>query len=282
MKKHFVIFFAALFVLASGCFKQAEVKTPGDPTVSWISGTEKMETAEESSDGNKTVAKVETKKTSSVETRVEAKAEPKPEPKPEPPALVQQPAAKTTPPHAAPQSTPTPQPTRTAAAAPPPPRTPPVFNAGVPGGPAVPAMLVEGDYQVEEYRSPVHGWTPGWMLRVDNHTSTYQLVSSAGTVPIFRMSGQCVDGLGMANGNCPFAVRIDRDSNQPVVLLKPGHSAQFVVDQNMCPPSGARCQVKAQAASYGTTQPKSKRQPRTRSLTQYFTGEGTGRFMSLR
>ncbi len=168
-------------------------------------------------------------------------------------------------------------------APPEPPRTPPVFNAGVPGGPGVPAMLLEGDYQIEEFRSPVHRWTPGWMLRVDNRTSAYQLISSAGAVSIFRMTGQCVDGLTVSRGNCPFVARIDRDSNAPVILLKPGHSAQFVVDQNMCPPNGARCRVKVRAAGYGTTQPRTKRLPRTRNVALYFTGEDRiGQFMAIR
>jgi hypothetical protein len=136
----------------------------------------------------------------------------------------------------------------------------------------MPVALVEGDYAVEEYGPMVRSWNQGFMLRVDNFTSTYVLVSSAGTVPVYRMAGQ----------SRLFVQRIDRDSGRTVVLLKPGASAQFVVDENMCPPNGARCEVRVEAASYNTRVPRVKRLGRTRNRSFNFTGsEPVGLYWTL-
>jgi len=258
MKKFFILF-AALAILSSGCFKQSEVKKPGNPTETWIPGTAATPTADGIPE-SKSTAKVETGETTTVESKVETThAAPAPQPvaKAPPPTTASAPAPKPLPP-------PAPQPREA---------TLPVFNAGVPGGPSMPVALVEGDYAVEEYRPMVHSWSPGWMLRVDNNTDRYKLVSSAGSIPIYRMNGQ---------GHL-FAVRTDRDSNRQVILLKPGMSAQFVVDGNMCPPNGARCAVTVQIASYSTTQPRVKRLARTITRTVYFTGEDrVGQFLAIR
>lgn len=261
MEKKF-FFFVALVALFAGC--QAQKNVQG-------AGTVRHEVGFKSAVVDEPAEKKESAEPAPAEP---APADPPREERAEYPHLAAQATARERAAKAEPREEEQTSSPRAEAPAPPPaPRTPPVFNAGVPGSPGVPAMLVEGDYQIEEYRSPVHGWTPGWMLRVDNRTSAYQLISSAGAVSIFRLSGQCVDGLNVSRGNCPFAVRIDRDSNAPVILLKPGRSAQFVVDQNMCPPNGARCRVSVEAAAYGTTQPRTKRQPRTRQRQIYFTGE---------
>jgi len=138
-----------------------------------------------------------------------------------------------------------------------------------PGGVA----LVEGEYEVERYGPMVKSWVPGWMLHVYNHTKRYAHVTPYGAVPFTRKNAQAH----------LFVRKIDADSGMPVILLRPGASAYWVVDQNLCPPNGEPCDVTAQIAFYATTGPTSKRLGRTITHTRTFTGmDPKGQYIRVR
>jgi len=236
--KKFIVFLSAIVIAVTGCQSQKESKTPLEYITIQASESERVATTSESSEA--------------AAERHEA---------------LPQPAT------SAPAPAPTPAPPqRTAAPAPPPqaPALPSLVDRG-PGEP--PAVLLSGNYVSEDYAPAVHDWAPGFMLRVANGSPVYQLISATGAIPLYRKAGQCVDGLDFSNGACPFAARIDRDSGQIVILLKPGKSAFFVVDENACPPNGAHCDVGVEAVAYSTRVPRSKRLPaRPRQRTLRFTG----------
>ncbi len=234
MKKFFILFTAALLVLASGCFKQAEVKSPSDPTESWISGTDMADATEQ--------VEVKTKATAKVEAPAEAA-------KPEPPAPVQPAAAKTAPAPVAPQ----PQPATQPAPSRPAPTPEPVTHT-VPMGPSGTPGVILRNARTVTYRPAYATWNAGYMFQFENQGSRPMWLSTTGYVTMQPLVGQCMESSRIQPPpprpeTCPF-MELQTKTGSWVVLIKPGYKAMFVIDTETCPPDGSGCTASVQAIPY--------------------------------
>lgn len=241
MKKFFICF-VALFTL-SGCFGQASVKKPSDPTESWVSGTEKIATADGISEGERT-ARVEVREATTVETKVVTAPASKHEPEPRP---APQPAAKSAP---APAPAPTPVAETRAPTAP----TLTGVPLGTPGSPSVgTGVILPGQTRTRVFGPAYRVAIPDYTREVCNDSRADMQISSTGTVPFHVVVDQGVDLIDGPQMDSPFVEKMTPSGGR-VYLLRAGHCASYVVGIERCQ-NGGECKIRLQAVKFSSTHP---------------------------